>query len=142
MTEAVIIQKANQWTGFYMITASVMKGLSLFQSFCWFNSDLVPFNVLIFNLLFTFFQWLLVFRNSHRRYSVKKMFLNILKISQESTLLESLFNKATALLKTNSNTVVSCEICKILRATILKNISERLFLNFASIAFQILILRY
>ena len=25
MTEAVII--ANQWTGFYMITASVMKGL-------------------------------------------------------------------------------------------------------------------
>ena len=142
MTEAVIIQKVNQWTGFYMITASVMKGLSLFQSFCWFNSDLVPFNVLIFNLLFTFFQWLLVFRNSHRKYSVKKMFLNILKISQESTLLESLFNKATALLKTNSNTVVSCEICEILRATILKNISERLFLNFASIAFQIFILRY
>ena len=30
MTEAVIILcGANQWTGFYMITASVMKGLSV-----------------------------------------------------------------------------------------------------------------
>ena len=27
-TEAVIIKKPNQWTGFYMITASVMKGLN------------------------------------------------------------------------------------------------------------------
>ena len=29
MTEAVIIKKANQWAGFYMITASIMKELSL-----------------------------------------------------------------------------------------------------------------
>ena len=29
MTEAVIICSANQWTGFYMITASAMKELSL-----------------------------------------------------------------------------------------------------------------
>ena len=28
MTEVAIICSANQWTGFYMITASVMKGLS------------------------------------------------------------------------------------------------------------------
>ena len=28
MTEAVIIKKSNQWTGFYMITASVMKELN------------------------------------------------------------------------------------------------------------------
>ena len=28
MTEAVIIKKPNQWTGFYMRMASVMKGLS------------------------------------------------------------------------------------------------------------------
>ena len=27
-TEAVVIKKPNQWTGFYMITASVMKGLN------------------------------------------------------------------------------------------------------------------
>ena len=27
MTEAVIICPANQWTGFYMITASIMKEL-------------------------------------------------------------------------------------------------------------------
>ena len=27
MTEAVIICSANQWTGFYMITASIMKEL-------------------------------------------------------------------------------------------------------------------
>ena len=37
MTEAVIIQKpvysANQWTGYYMITASVMKGLKANPSF-------------------------------------------------------------------------------------------------------------
>ena len=29
MTETVIICSANQWTGFYMITASAMKELSL-----------------------------------------------------------------------------------------------------------------
>ena len=28
MTEAVIICRANQWTGFYMITTSVMKELN------------------------------------------------------------------------------------------------------------------
>ena len=33
MTEADIIQKPvqNQWTGFYMISASVMKGLTMYQ---------------------------------------------------------------------------------------------------------------
>ena len=30
MTEAVIVCGANQWTGFYMITASVMKELTQF----------------------------------------------------------------------------------------------------------------
>ena len=30
MTEAVILQKPVQWTGFYMITASAMEGLTTF----------------------------------------------------------------------------------------------------------------
>ena len=42
-------------------------------------------------------------------------------------MLESLFNKVTVtLLKTDFNTDVSCEICEILRTSILKNICERL----------------
>ena len=31
MTEAVIICSANQWTGFYMVTASAMKELKKYQ---------------------------------------------------------------------------------------------------------------
>ena len=59
----------------------------------------------------------------HGRFSVKKVFLKILKISQENTVLESLFNKVAGfqacdfIKKETPTQLSSCEIRKIFEKT-------------------------
>ena len=57
---------------------------------------------------------------------MKKVFLKIWEISQENTVLESLFKKVYQ--KEAPTEVFSCEISEILRTLVLKNICEQLLL--------------
>ena len=71
-----------------------------------------------------------IFRRSHQRYSTKKLLLNISKYSQETLVWESLFYKVCNFTKkTPTLDVFSVNIGKFLRAPILKNICEQLFLH-------------
>ena len=71
-----------------------------------------------------------IFRRSHQRHSTKKLLLNISKYSQETLVWESLFYKVCNFTKkTPTLDVFSVNIAKFLRAPILKNICEQLFLH-------------
>ena len=64
--------------------------------------------------------------------SSKKVFLKLLHISQETLLLESLFNQVGGqkvfnfIKKETPTQVFSCEICQLFKNTFLKNICEQL----------------
>ena len=79
-----------------------------------------------------------LFRSSHRKCSVKKVFLKFREFHRKTAVLESLFNNVkkikytiTNILKRYSNTCFLMKLAKFLRTPILKTICERLLL-FAS----------
>ena len=75
-------------------------------------------------------------RSSHRRCSIKKMFLKISQYPQEAPVLESLFKKVAALQACNfikkrpQHRCFPVNIAKFLRLPIFKNICERLFFDY------------
>ena len=75
------------------------------------------------------------YRNSHRRCSVKIVLLKISQLSQETPVLESLFNKVAGLQgnyikKISQHRYFPVNNAKFLRTSILKNICVRLLLVF------------
>ena len=69
------------------------------------------------------------FRNSRSLIFFKIVALKISQISQETTVFEFVFNKAVALLKRDSNKVLSCEIFKIFKNIFFTEYFRWLFLN-------------
>ena len=75
------------------------------------------------------------FGGSHKRCSIKKLFLKILQYSLKTSVLESLFNKVTGLHPCNltkKRLLHSCfpvNIVKFLRTPILKKICKQLFMK-------------
>ena len=101
-----------------MCSAKGFSGIKLFLN-CGKNPWWMKFNFLIKNVTCNFTKYGTPFaRSSHRRYSVKKVFL---KISQENVCIGVSFYwrlegwRPAALFKRDSNQVFSCEICKIFR---------------------------
>ena len=74
-------------------------------------------------------------RSSHRRCSIKKLFLKISQYPQETPVLESLFKKVAGLQacnfikKRSQHRCFPMNIAKLLRLTILKSIGKRLLFN-------------
>ena len=81
-----------------------------------------------------------LYRSCHQRSSAKKVFLKIFQISQETAVLEYLFNiitlqactRATLLKRVPNTSVFLRNFAKFLRTHILKNICEQLLLSVKS----------
>ena len=75
---------------------------------------------------FEFFHLFKLYRSSHQRRSIKKVFLKILQISQENTCASCRLQACNFIKKKTLAQMLSCEFCEIFKNTFLQNTSGRL----------------